>query len=93
MVYAEDAVSTEVCTFGTSNVRFPSPSVLRTEPGSGVVLGQLNNPIWMLDVALVTLDVTMESHEIDIDIFYMYHSFLQGFTRREADAKQTRGIT
>jgi len=46
----------------------------------------VNIPIWMFDVALVTFDVTMESHEIDIELLdidsYFYNSLSDAMFKR-----------
>ncbi|CAM9096273.1 unnamed protein product [Ectocarpus sp. 12 AP-2014] len=66
IAYAVDAGSTLALTFAASKVRLPSPSVFSTEPGTGAALGHVNEPICILELALVTLDVTIALQEIDM---------------------------
>jgi len=82
IAYEDNTGSMVERTLEASKVRFPEPSVLSTEPGTGAALGQVNAPICIFDVALETLDVTIALHVIDMVLPWdhtRHHYFYTGF--------------
>ena len=64
IVYVVATGSTTDRIFVSSNVKLPAPSVFKTEPGAGVVLGHTNDPICKVEFELETFDVIISLHVI-----------------------------